>query len=466
MANNFYGNLNGIQVECNNRGDVNHNYWGSGVNVAAGASHCTASDGKRLGAPVQHRANLPGLDALKVTAFLDKKYYFNNQIGVMRSDDHADFDLFIVNHGAGSNLNVPFLGVGQEAISPCSNYWDVFLASGVAPSNALELFFKYDYMGSGCIDLIKSATYCNQTTMSLLPLWWYDPAANVTGGWDTTGQNPAGTGANGASGQQTSCDIPNNEIHLSVDESGRPNLSTDLHFVPFVVGIQNVFAPTPTRTPTITPTITPTRTPSRTPTQTTFHTNTPVRTSTPTHTPTRFGTGSPTPTSLTRTPTATLGNYPAPGTGGESTGYPAPGSGTESGGESGYPGPSDGGTTPGSSGLTGTPGSSTLTPSPAGSQEGTSQAGSASQVSPAETPNAQGTPGISPNTTPRSHDTPTGSAGGKRLLIPPSRCSSLVCSLGLSWGSAVFWQPVGTFSCIAAAYSPHPILAIKKAENR
>ncbi|HVN55085.1 MAG TPA: hypothetical protein VMT46_12200 [Anaerolineaceae bacterium] len=423
VANNFYGNQSGIQVECNNRGDVNHNYWGSGVNVAAGASHCTASDGKRLGAPVQHRANLPGLDALRVTVFLDKKYYFNDQIGLMRSDDHADFDLFIVNHGAGSNLNVPFLGAGQQAISPCSNYWDIFLAQGATPSNSLELFFKYNYMGSGCIDLIKSNAYCNQSTMSLYPLWWYDPAANVTDGWDTTGQNPAGSGANGASGQQTACDIPNNEIHLSVDSSGRPNLATDLHFVPFVVGIQNAFTPTPTRTPTITPTRTPTRTPS----PTTYRTNTPTytpyifRTSTPTRTPTRFYTGTP-----------TQGNYPAPGTGGESTGYPAPKTPTAQ--VPGYPGPTVEETTPGSGSPTGPAGSQTLTPKP-----GTSGTGTASQVSLAETPSTHATPGILPDKTPAPGGSPTHGSGGKRFQTPPRPMDfiSLLVGFILGFGSVL-----------------------------
>ena len=104
---------------------------------------------------------------------------------------------------------------------------------------AVNLFFRYDQT-TGCESIIESSTYCGGTDATQFPLWWYDPQYHVTDGWDTTAQNPGGTGANGASGQQTICNLTNNEIQVSLDSSGRPNLVDDLSAVPFVVGLPSV----------------------------------------------------------------------------------------------------------------------------------------------------------------------------------------------------------------------------------
>ena len=84
----------------------------------------------------------------------------------------------------------------------------------------------------------RVSQFCELTTNTAkFPLWWYDPAGLVTAGWDTTGQNPAGSGAGGAPGQATTCDMLNDEIHVTIDNSGRPSLANDLNFTPFMVGI-------------------------------------------------------------------------------------------------------------------------------------------------------------------------------------------------------------------------------------
>ena len=49
VANNIYNNRIGSQAECNNKGEVNHNFWGPGVSPTAAISRCTYTAGKRLG---------------------------------------------------------------------------------------------------------------------------------------------------------------------------------------------------------------------------------------------------------------------------------------------------------------------------------------------------------------------------------------------------------------------------------
>ncbi len=127
-----------------------------------------------------------------------------------------------------------FSNQGQNAIQACSNFYDVFLSDDAAASN-LELAVKYD-LDSECISTIESEDYCLSGDSSDIPLWWFDPANNVTEGWDRTGQPPQGTGAGGASGQTTTCDLTDNEIHVNIDSSGRPGISTDINFTPFIAG--------------------------------------------------------------------------------------------------------------------------------------------------------------------------------------------------------------------------------------
>jgi hypothetical protein len=140
----------------------------------------------------------------------------------------------VVNHGQGSADNVPFYSAVGDAITPCSNYYDVFTLMGSAPSD-LVLSLKYD-LNDTCLSTIETSDYCTGTTSANYPLWWYDPANNVTDGWDTVGQAPEGTGAGGASGQVTTCNTAINEIQVAIDNTGRPGLSNDLSFTPFFTG--------------------------------------------------------------------------------------------------------------------------------------------------------------------------------------------------------------------------------------
>ncbi|MEW6651004.1 MAG: hypothetical protein AB1453_12560 [Chloroflexota bacterium] len=236
-ANNLYANRSGFQVECNARGRVDHNFWGFGVGLPSAVSQCAFANGKQLGAPALSPAASPGVSAEQVTVGETKAYTASGLIGFQRAATGSDFNLFIVNHGSGSPENVPFTGGMPGSLTPCSNYYDIFLASDViTPPDGLELFFRYDAT-SGCTVTVESAAYCASGDPARIPLWWYDPANNVTEGWDTSGQNPAGSGAGGATGQTTVCNPALKEIQVSIDATGRPNSLTDLFFTPFVVGL-------------------------------------------------------------------------------------------------------------------------------------------------------------------------------------------------------------------------------------
>lgn len=227
LANNLYGNRSGAQVECNQLGRVDHNFWGSG---GVAASNCTYTASKRLGAAVQLRPAAPGIQAGEFIVASSLGSAFDGQISFQHAAEGSDFSLFVLNHGYGSPENVPFTGASSE-LTPCSNYWDVFLPDGVTPNSTLALYFKYN-LNSGCTATIESTAYCGQTDPALLPLYWYDPAANITGGWSTTGKN---LGA--FTGQDTVCLPETDELRVSIDTTGRPNFADDLRFLPFVVGV-------------------------------------------------------------------------------------------------------------------------------------------------------------------------------------------------------------------------------------
>ena len=237
VANNFFANRSGFQVECSNKGRVDHNFWGFGVDPLTAISQCTFTAGKRLGAPALPRSNAAGVTAEEVTVTSTKTYTGDGKVAFQHDPADSDFNLFIVNHGSGSPDNVPFTGGMPGSLTACSNYYDIFLSSNVTlPPSLLDLFFRYD-SSSGCTAAIESTAYCGSSDPPLIPLWWYDPAANVTDGWDTTAQNPAGSGAAGATGQITVCNPVLKEIQVSIDNSGRPNSTYDLNFTPFVVGL-------------------------------------------------------------------------------------------------------------------------------------------------------------------------------------------------------------------------------------
>jgi len=234
FANNIINNRMGVQVQCGEQGVANHNFWGHGHLSTINAVGCTVSNAKQLGARIQLATDKPGVEALRLTVNPQMSYAFDGKIGAWRTSGE-DYDIIIVNHGQGASTNIPFFQTGLAQIQPCSNYYDVFLADDAAASN-LTLAFKYN-LNSSCITQIESAAFCGGTDSQNYPLWWYDPGTNVTDGWDRTGQNPQGPGAGGATGQQTTCHLEFKEIRVIIDNTGRPNISSDLNFTPFVVGL-------------------------------------------------------------------------------------------------------------------------------------------------------------------------------------------------------------------------------------
>lgn len=246
VANNIHDNSVGIECAAGQTAALpfrkaNHNYWGSATSIPGqDSSHCVITPGKQLGAPILPRQGQPGLQAQLVTVTADKTYAFNNQMAYHRSGGPEDFPLYIVNHGYALENGVPFTRSLGGSPNPCGNYFDVFLPDGVIPNDetTLELYFKYNATPA-CVAAIDSSQYCDQTAdRARYPLWWYDPANNVSDMWDTTGQNPGGSNAGGAVGQTTTCHIPENEIQVSINADGRPNLANDLNFTPFFTGIQ------------------------------------------------------------------------------------------------------------------------------------------------------------------------------------------------------------------------------------
>ena len=236
IANNIFGNRTGTQVTCANLGNVNHNYWGYGISPVTACANCSYMAGKLLGSPILNSITGRGLQAQRVTVTNEKVYYFENQIAVSHNMADPDFDIYIINHGNNAS-SVPFMSsTGENNIVPCSNYFDIFIADTNPLSSNLNLALKYS-LNNACISNIESSTYCGQTNPVFFPIWWYDPLQQITSGWDTTGQSPAGPAAGGASGQTTECNLTQKEINVQIDNSGRPGLNADLGFTPFVIGI-------------------------------------------------------------------------------------------------------------------------------------------------------------------------------------------------------------------------------------
>jgi hypothetical protein len=228
-ANNIINNGSGNQVICNSAGNADHNYWGEDELAGDNVVYCAVSNTKQLGAPILPSSNAPGVEAILKNVGVTKSYIFDNKLAVSHSAG-VDYNLILVNHGQ----NIPFHDAVGDSITACSNYYDVFTADGSAPSN-LELSLKYD-LNATCLNTIESKDYCGDGDSTKFPLWWYDPANNVTDGWDTVGQSPDGSGAAGAQGQSTSCNTSANEITVTIDNTGRPALANDLNFTPFFAG--------------------------------------------------------------------------------------------------------------------------------------------------------------------------------------------------------------------------------------
>lgn len=233
-ANNIINNRNGSQVACNGHGAANHNYWGEGQAATQNATDCAVTNGKRLGAAIRLATAKPGVLAQRLPVTSTMTYAFEGQIGAQRSTG-TNYEVIIVNHGQGAASNIPFYQMGAGNTQPCSNFYDVFLADDAVALD-LTLALKYD-LNSQCVTQIETSQYCGGTNSATYPLLWYDPATFATDGWDRTGQNPQGPGAGGVSGQETSCNLTQKEIRVVIDNTGRPSISNDLNFTPFVVGL-------------------------------------------------------------------------------------------------------------------------------------------------------------------------------------------------------------------------------------
>ena len=226
QANNIFGNRPGAQVECNTKGQAEHNYWGPGATAAGAAAQCTVTEGKRLGAPIVRTPGTPGVNGQIITVTGMKTAYFNGQLSVQKTGTGSDYEIVAVSHGAAVPGSIPFTGGSPDDLAPCGNFYDIYLGPTAPADAALELFLRYDWT-SGCTATIESTAFCGQTNTALYPLWWYDPATGATLGWDTTG----------ATGQTTACLPASKEIQVSLDGTGRPNLTADLDFTPFGVGL-------------------------------------------------------------------------------------------------------------------------------------------------------------------------------------------------------------------------------------
>jgi hypothetical protein len=243
IANNVISTRSGSPIECatgatgvaaNRR--ANHNFWG-GPTIPAN-SHCVIDAGKQLGAAILSNPSAPGVNVERDTVTTAKTYHFAGLIALQRGAGGADYDVYVINHGPDSPSAIPFTGASYRSPYLCSNAWDLFIADGQSPGANLELFLKYN-RSAACITAIESSQFCSQTaTPAKYPLWWLDPSGAITNGWNTTGQNPDGANANSAAGQTTTCDMANDEIHVSIGNSGRPALNADLNFTPFLVGIR------------------------------------------------------------------------------------------------------------------------------------------------------------------------------------------------------------------------------------
>jgi len=225
-GNNLTNNRLGVQVDCAQSGNADHNFWGYSILPSTASSQCTVNDTKRLGAPAQARVGAAGLQGERVSVTTNKQTSFGGLVGYSRSADGNDFSLNILNHGAGSPENVPFTGGSPGSLIACSNYFDVFLENGAALPGQLNLSLRYDRT-TGCTATVESTAYCAAADSSAIPLWWYSPGLTAPTGWNTTG----------ATGQQTTCDLAAKEIQVAIDGTGRPDFLTDLNFTAFAVGL-------------------------------------------------------------------------------------------------------------------------------------------------------------------------------------------------------------------------------------
>ncbi|MDY6872407.1 MAG: right-handed parallel beta-helix repeat-containing protein [Chloroflexota bacterium] len=220
-ANNILNNGSTYQINCNSHGTADHNFWGEGAPASGSALNCDVVNGKQLGAAIELSEGDVGVEAIRQQVTSLETGLFNDNIFV-KHDGGSDYTLIIVNHGQGSDANIPFNNDGAGYLRACSNFYDVFLPEESLPTN-LELSIQYD-LNSQCTSTIESTEYCGSSQSEKYPLWWYDPLNGLTEGWERTTQN-------------MTCDMEKNRVTVIIDNSGHPNLATDLASVPLVAGL-------------------------------------------------------------------------------------------------------------------------------------------------------------------------------------------------------------------------------------
>lgn len=236
VANNIISNAWSTQVDCGiaAKGVVDHNFWGPGISPASASVNCTFAEGSQLGSAILTQA--AGVSGQLVQVSTTGTSLFGSSLSVRRTTGE-DYWLYAVNHGQGAETHVPFLDYGTDPITPCSNFYDLFLGSTPGTDTDLVATFKYN-LNSSCQAVIESQDYCGQPdNPANYPLWWFDPKGSVTDKWDKVGEAPKGSGAGGTSGQNVQCDLTQKTISMTLDASGRPNLELDLNRTPFIVGL-------------------------------------------------------------------------------------------------------------------------------------------------------------------------------------------------------------------------------------
>lgn len=239
VANNIASNVGSYQARCNNKGEVNHNFWGVGVPLSNAISTCTYTGGKQLGAAILEGVDKPGVEAETFSVTGSSQ---TSDVGAISISGTAGVELIVANHGRGTDKNIPFYSTGAGKIYACNDIFDVFISDkNTTNPSILNITMPYDLECESMIEDIDNQLYCGSPNSADFPLWWYDPKSSITSGWDTTGQSPTGTGASGQSGQTTTCDLSGNSISVTLDTSTgkRPNLVSDLNFTPFALGYQN-----------------------------------------------------------------------------------------------------------------------------------------------------------------------------------------------------------------------------------
>lgn len=228
LANNIHANGDTTQVDCGGNGLVDHNYWGNGVLPGSATQNCTFTNGKQLGAEILLENN--GVAARLVSVGSTPSPAYFNEV-ILSQSGSGSVPYILVNHGQGSDSNIPFLPLGSGRVTACGNFYDIFKADNT-PATDLMVSFRYDRVSNDCVQVIESSTYCGNADSAFYPLKWYDPRNNQTTQWTNIDEVKA-------TGKQVTCDSPNNSLVMKLGGAsvGHPNLANDLDYTPFVVGL-------------------------------------------------------------------------------------------------------------------------------------------------------------------------------------------------------------------------------------